>query len=295
MDTRRLGNSALSVSPLCVGASSFGSGEGLLSALGIAGPASARQLVNSCLDSGVTFFDASGASSRKMTETVLGNALAGKRTRAVVSTNVCSGPHIVEECEASLRRLRTDYIDLYKVENCDQAAPLDQVLTALDGLVRAGKVRHLACMGLSSGQLTNALAASDRHGLTRFVGHEVYYSLLGRNYETELMQLSIDCGLGAIVSSPPGYARTTIDTQTPSPLPRVVETAAQISRETGKTIPQISLNWLLRKPTVTSVIVGVRNDQQLLQSVAAANWSLTDEQTARLDRASERVLTSAAH
>ena len=221
-----------------------------------------------------------------------------------------SRKHITNACEASLKRLGTDYIDVYHLHGFDALTPLEEVLSTLDGLVRSGKVRYIACSNFSGWHLMKSLSISDRYGWTKYAAHQVYYSLIGRDYETELMPLGIDQRIGALVWSPLGWGRLTGKVRRNQPLPegrlpktgemgppvdterlyRVVEAADGIAEETGKSVPQIALNWLLRKPTVSSVIIGARNEEQLKQNLGAVGWSLTPDQVARLDAASEQVL-----
>ncbi len=289
MDLRRARKSDLHLPPLCLGSGAFDGGAGLFGSLRLKGLEEARRMVDSCLDAGITFFDSSSPCSQH-SDKLLGRALRGKRHRAILSATCVSGESISRQCEAALRRLDTEYLDLYKVQSAGEFLRLDEVLSALDHLVRSGKVRYLACSGLTVSQLTNSLAASQRHGWAQYVAHEVNYSLIGRGYETELMQFGVERGIGAIVSSPPGASRS--EASADSPLSRIIEVAGQIAKETGKTIPQISLNWLLNKPTVCSVVIGARNPRQLEQSLQATAWSLTEDQISQLDRASARIRTA---
>jgi len=257
-----------------------------------------------------------------LSETILGEAIKGRRGDVLISTKATfrlgKGPndvgssrhHLLVACEASLKRLGTDYIDVYHLHGFDALTPLEEVLSTLDGLVRSGKVRYIACSNFSGWHLMKSLSISDRYGWTKYAAHQVYYSLIGRDYETELMPLGIDQRIGALVWSPLGWGRLTGKVRRNQPLPegrlpktgemgppvdterlyRVVEAADGIAEETGKSVPQIALNWLLRKPTVSSVIIGARNEEQLKQNLGAVGWSLTPDQVARLDAASEQVL-----
>jgi aryl-alcohol dehydrogenase-like predicted oxidoreductase len=205
-----------------------------------------------------------------------------------------------------LRRLRTDYIDIYHMHALDALTPVEETLQTLDTLVRSGKVRYIACSNFSGWRLMKSLATSDRYGWARYSAHQVYYSLLGRDYEWELMPLAIDQGLGALVWSPLGWGRLTgkirrgrppaesradktADNAPPVPLEKVhkvIDAIDSIVKQNEKTVPQIALNWLIRRPTVSSVIVGARNEAQLRQNLGAADWKLTSEQVAELDAAS---------
>jgi aryl-alcohol dehydrogenase-like predicted oxidoreductase len=216
--------------------------------------------------------------------------------------------HLVQACEASLRRLATDYIDIYHLHGFDALTPAEETLDTLNTLVRSGKVRYIACSNFSGWHLMKSLAVSEKYGWSRYVAHQVYYSVIGRDYEQELMPLGIDQGVGAIVWSPLGWGRLTGKIRRGHPLPsesRLHKTAAQgpqvddeylykvidaldeVAKETGKPLPQVALNWLLQRPTVASVIIGARNETQLRQNLAAAGWNLTPAQVARLDAASK--------
>jgi aryl-alcohol dehydrogenase-like predicted oxidoreductase len=215
----------------------------------------------------------------------------------------------IQAIEASLRRLGTDYIDLYQMHGFDAVTPVEETLATLDDLVRAGKVRYIGCSNFSGWHLMKSLAAAERYGLPRHVAHQAYYSLAGRDYEWELMPLALDQSVGTVVWSPLGWGRLTGKIRRGQPLPevsrlqsqrqvdagpplsneylfRVVDALDGVARETGKSVPQIALNWLLQRPTVASVIIGARNEEQSRQNLGAVGWSLTPEQVARLDAAS---------
>jgi len=322
MDYRLLGNSGLKVPSLCFGTATFGGGNEFFKAWGSTSGDEARRIVDVCLDAGLNFFDTADIYSDGLSETILGEAIKGRRGDVLISTKATfrlgKGPndvgssrhHLLAACEASLKRLGTDYIDVYHLHGFDALTPLEEVLSTLDGLVRSGKVRYIACSNFSGWHLMKSLSISDRYGWTKYAAHQVYYSLIGRDYETELMPLGIDQRIGALVWSPLGWGRLTGKVRRNQPLPegrlpkkgemgppvdterlyRVVEAADGIAEETGKSVPQIALNWLLRKPTVSSVIIGARNEEQLKQNLGAVGWSLTPDQVARLDAASEQVL-----
>jgi aryl-alcohol dehydrogenase-like predicted oxidoreductase len=217
--------------------------------------------------------------------------------------------HLIASCEASLRRLKTDYIDLYQLHGFDALTPVEESLSTLDDLVRAGKIRYIGCSNYSGWHLMKSLAASDKHGWSRYVAHQAYYSLIGRDYEWELMPLALDQKVGAVVWSPLGWGRLTgkirrgqglpqtsrlqskVASDMGPPVPdehlfRVVDALNEVSKEIGKSIPQIALNWLTQRPTVSTVIVGARNEQQLRDNLGAVGWDLTSEQIAKLDAAS---------
>ena len=322
MDYRLLGNSGLKVPSLCFGTATFGGGNEFFKAWGSTSGDEARRIVDVCLDAGLNFFDTADIYSDGLSETILGEAIKGRRGDVLISTKATfrlgKGPndvgssrhHLLVACEASLKRLGADYIDVYHLHGFDALTPLEEVLSTLDGLVRSGKVRYIACSNFSGWHLMKSLSISDRYGWTKYAAHQVYYSLIGRDYETELMPLGIDQRIGALVWSPLGWGRLTGKVRRNQPLPegrlpktgemgppvdterlyRVVEAADGIAEETGKSVPQIALNWLLRKPTVSSVIIGARNEEQLKQNLGAVGWSLTPDQVARLDAASEQVL-----
>src|ERR1700761_5545600 len=319
MEFRRLGNSGLKVPVLCLGAATFG-GEGeFFRAWGATDVAEATRLVDICLEAGVNLFDTADVYSQGRSEEILGQAVAGRRDKVLISTKATfpmgSGPnefgsgryHLVHACEASLKRLGTDYIDIYHLHGFDGTTPVEETLDTLNTLVRAGKVRYIACSNFSGWHLMKSLAVSDRYGWSRYVAHQVYYSLVGREYEWELMPLGLDQRVSALVWSPLGWGRLTGKIRRGKPLPetsrlhktaeqgppvddeylyKVVDALDALAKETGKSIPQVALNWLLQRPTVASVIIGARNEEQLKQNLVAAEWNLTAEQVATLDKAS---------
>ncbi|MFE2146560.1 aldo/keto reductase [Streptomyces sp. NPDC059456] len=321
MEYRRLGASGLQVPALSFGAGTFGGRGPLFGAWGNTGVAEARRLVDICIDAGITLFDTADVYSDGASEEVLGAALKGRRDRVLISTKAglptsdapgdagTSRSRLITSVDKALRRLGTDHIDLFQLHAFDAGTPVEEALSTLDDLVRAGKIRHLGVSNFSGWQAMKSLAAADRHGRERYVAHQVYYSLIGRDYEWELMPLGLDQGLGAIVWSPLGWGRLTGRIRRGRPLPagsrlhdtadfappveeehlhRVVDALDEIARETGKAIPQIALRWLLQRPTVSSVIIGARNEEQLRQNLGAVGWTLTPEQMARLDGASAR-------
>jgi len=322
MDYRLLGNSGLKVPSLCFGTATFGGGNEFFKAWGSTSGDEARRIVDVCLDAGLNFFDTADIYSDGLSETILGEAIKGRRGDVLISTKATfrlgKGPndvgssrhHLLAACEASLKRLGTDYIDVYHLHGFDALTPVEEVQDTLNTFVREGKVRYIAASNFSGWHLMKSLSISDRYGWTKYAAHQVYYSLIGRDYETELMPLGIDQRIGALVWSPLGWGRLTGKVRRNQPLPegrlpktgemgppvdterlyRVVEAADGIAEETGKSVPQIALNWLLRKPTVSSVIIGARNEEQLKQNLGAVGWSLTPDQVARLDAASEQVL-----
>ncbi|MFE3024604.1 aldo/keto reductase [Nocardia tengchongensis] len=319
MEYRRLGASGLLVPALSFGAGTFGGRGELFSAWGDTDARQARRLVDISLEAGVTLFDTADVYSDGASEEVLGEAIRGRRDRVLISTKATlpTGPgpadagsgrgRLISAVEGSLRRLGIDHIDLFQLHAFDAGTPVEEVLSALDTLVRAGKIRYVGASNFAGWQLMKSLAAADRHGLPRYVAHQVYYSLVGRDYEWELMPLGLDQGVGAVVWSPLGWGRLTGKIRRGQPLPAgsrlhqtaeagppvddevlydVVDVLDEIAAETGRTVPQIALNWLLRRPTVSTVIVGARDEEQLRQNLGAVGWSLDADQIARLDKAS---------
>ena len=319
MEYRLLGGSGLKVSALSFGAATFGGGNEFFRAWGNSDVAEATRLIDVCFEAGVNLFDTANGYSDGRSEEVLARALEGKRDRALISTKAYfptgDGPndrgtsryHLRRALEDSLRRLNTDYIDIYHMHGFDALTPIDEVQDTLNKFVREGKVRYIACSNFSGWHLMKSLAVADRYGWTRFVAHQVYYSLVGREYEWELMPLGIDQKVGALVWSPLGWGRLTGKIRRGQPLPEVsrlhktasagppipdeylfnvVDALDAVAAETGKSVPQIALNWLLQRPTVSLVIIGARNEQQLRDNLGAEGWNLSAEQVARLDRAS---------
>ncbi len=319
MDYRRLGASGLVVPALSFGAGTFGGKGPMFSAWGNSSVAEARRLIDICLDAGVNLFDSADVYSDGASEEVLGQAIKGRRDAVLISTKtglpMGEGPNdagssrsrLIRATEDALRRLGTDFIDLLQLHAFDAHTPVEEVLYTLDQLVRAGKVRYVGVSNFSGWQVMKSLAAADRHGWPRYVVQQTYYSLVGRDYEWELMPLALDQGLGALVWSPLGWGRLTGKIRRGQPLPersrlhdtaqwgppveeerlyRIVDALDAIAVETGRTVPQIAINWLLRRPTVSSVVIGARNEAQLRDNLGAVGWTLTSAQIAALDAAS---------
>lgn len=323
MDYRILGGSGLKVPVLSFGAGTFGGGNEFFDAWGATSDiAVAKRIVDICLDAGVTLFDTANIYSTGRSEEVLGKALEGKRDRTLISSKatfrMADGPndlgssryHLRRQLEDSLRRLGTDHIDIYHLHGFDALTPVEEVQDTLNTFVREGKVVYIAASNFSAWHLMKSLAVADRYGWTRFVAHQVYYSLVGREYEWELMPLGLDQKVGALVWSPLGWGRLTGKLRRGKPLPQtsrlhktaqmgppvedeylyaVVDVLDAVAAETGKTVTQVALNWLLQRPTVSSLILGARNEEQLKQNLGAIGWNLTADQVARLDKASERT------
>jgi aryl-alcohol dehydrogenase-like predicted oxidoreductase len=321
MEYRLLGGSGLKVSALAYGTATFGGTTGFFGAVGTTEVDEARRIVGLCLEAGVNLFDTADGYAEGRSEEVLGKALGTKRNQVLISTKVgfptgegqndlgSSRYHLRRALEGSLRRLGTDYVDIYHLHCFDAITPIEEVQETLNTFVREGKVRYIACSNFSGWHLMKSLAVADRYGWTRFVAHQAYYSLVGREYEWELMPLALDQKIGTLVWSPLGWGRLTGKIRRGQPMPAtsrlhktaehgpqmadeylytVVDALDKVAAETGKTVPQVALNWLLQRPTISSVIVGARNEDQLRQNLGAAGWNLTQEQVAVLDKASEQ-------
>jgi aryl-alcohol dehydrogenase-like predicted oxidoreductase len=319
MEFRRLGRSGLKVPVLSFGTGTFGGGNEFFRAWGATDVAEATRLVDICMEAGVNLFDTADIYSDGLSETVLGKAVAGRRADVLISTKATfrmgPGPndlgssrhHLIRACEASLRRLGTDYIDIYHLHGFDALTPIEEVLSTLNNLVVSGKVRYIACSNFSGWHLMKSLDVADKYGWARYVGHQVYYSLIGREYEWELMPLAVDQGVGALVWSPLGWGRLTGKIRRGQPLPagsrlhktadmgpqvddeylfKVVDALLELAKETGKSVTQVALNWLVRRPSISTVIFGARNEEQLRQNLGAVGWNLSSEQVAKLDAAS---------
>ena len=324
MEFRQLGKSGLQVPVLCCGTGTFGGNNEFFRKWGQTDVAEATRLVDLCMEAGVNFFDTADVYSQGASEEILGQAIRHlPRERVLISTKGTfsfeAGPapnnvgssrfHLRRQIEGSLRRLGTEYIDVYHMHAFDALTPLDEVLSTLNDFVREGKVRYIAASNFSGWHLQKSLDTSERYGWAKYVAHQVYYSLVGRDYEWELMPQAESEGVGALVWSPLGWGRLTGRIRRGHPLPegsrlqqggaeggpviadeylyRVVDALDAVAAETGKSVPQVALNWLLRKPTVASVIIGARNETQLRSNLDAASFMLTPEQVAHLDAASE--------
>jgi aryl-alcohol dehydrogenase-like predicted oxidoreductase len=322
MEYRQLGNSGLRVPVLSFGTATFGGGNEFFKAWGDTGVDEATRLVNLCLDAGVNLFDTANVYSLGVAEERLGKAIAGLRDKVLISTKATfpmsdavndygsSRIHLVKACEDSLRRLNTDHIDIYHMHGFDANTPVEETLKALDDLVQSGKVRYIACSNFSGWHLMKSLSVSERHGWSRYVAQQSYYSLLNRDFEWELMPLGVDQHVGTIVWSPLASGKLSGKYRRNQPFPpdsrvaqggspvlhadgdderlyKIVDVLDELAKETGKTVAQVSLNWLLQRPTVSSIIIGARNEEQLKQNLEAVGWNLSIEQVQRLDKASE--------
>jgi aryl-alcohol dehydrogenase-like predicted oxidoreductase len=325
MEYRHLGASGFKVPVLSFGTGTFAGSNDFFAAWGNSEVDQARRLIDICLEAGVNLFDSADVYSGGAAESVLGAAIKGRRDQVLISTKATfrfdpddpnsvgsSRFHLLRAVDAALKRLDTDYIDLFQLHGFDAKTPVEETLSTLDDLVRAGKIRYLGVSNFSGWHLMKSLAVADRHGWSRYVANQTYYSLIGRDYEEELMPLGLDQGVGAVVWSPLGWGRLTGKLRRGQPLPpssrlhdkkvteagppvederlyRVIDALEAIAAETGKSAPQIALNWLLQRPTVSSVIIGARNEEQLRQNLGAVGWNLDAAQVQRLDAASAVV------
>nr|WP_199157993.1 aldo/keto reductase [Pedobacter sp. ASV2] len=322
MEYRQLGASGLFVPALTFGTATFGGSNEFFKAWGSTQSDEATQMVNLCLDAGVNLFDTADIYSDGLSEEILGKAIAGRRDKVLISTKATftfgEGPnnqgssrfHLLKQLEGSLKRLNTDYIDIYHMHGFDGNTPVEETLRTLDDMIESGKVRYIACSNFSGWGLMKSLAISEKYGWNKYVAHQVYYSLANREYEWELMPLGIDQNVGAFIWSPLAAGRLGGKygrnkpvpqdgriAQGGSPVPEaafneevfynITDALDEIAEETGKTVAQVSLNWLLQRPTVSSIIIGARNEEQLKQNLGAVGWNLTTEQIKKLDAASE--------
>ena len=307
------------VPALTLGTATFTGGKQDFKDWGAVDQPLATRLVDICLDAGLTMFDSADVYSSGTAEEILGGAIKGRRDKVLISTKATfqfepgannagsSRFHLLRAVDAALVRLGTDYIDLFQLHGYDALTPQEEVMRVLDDLVTAGKIRYTGCSNFSGWHLMKSLAVSDKYGLNRHVAHQAYYSLVGRDYEWELMPLGLDQGVGAMVWSPLGWGRLGGKYRRSQPIDasaragkdgefapqvsdevfyNVMDALDAIALETGKTVAQIALNWVLGRPTVSSVIIGVRNEAQLRDNLGALGWSLSSDEIARLDTAS---------
>ncbi|AXY72885.1 aldo/keto reductase [Paraflavitalea soli] len=321
MEHRFLGNSGLQVPVLSFGTATFGGVGEFFKAWGSTQQEDANRMVKLCMEAGVNFFDTANVYSRGVAEEILGVALKGIRDKVLISTKATfvmeDGPnnfgssrhHLLKSVEDSLRRLQTDYIDIYHMHGFDGNTPVDETLRTLDTLIQSGKVRYIACSNFSGWHLMKSLSVSERYGWTKYIAHQAYYSLLDREFEWELMPLGVDQKIGTIVWSPLASGRLGGKYRRNQPLPRenrvqqggghgpalneallynIMDALDEVAAETGKSVAQVALNWLLQRPTVVNIIIGARNEEQLQQNLGAVGWNLTTEQVKKLDAASDR-------
>jgi aryl-alcohol dehydrogenase-like predicted oxidoreductase len=317
MEYKHLGG--LKVPQLSFGTATFGGVGEFFKAWGATDVAEAKRLIDICLEHGVNCFDTANVYSRGRAEEVLGAALAGRRGEVLISTKATfptgSGPNdvgasrhaLTRACEASLRRLGTDYIDIYYMHGFDATTPAEETLRTLDDLTRSGKIRYIGCSNFSGWHLMKSLSISERYGWSRYVAHQVYYSLASREFEWELMPLALDQKVGTVVWSPlaggalSGKMRRGKAVPAGSRLAQgdfladarsdrlydIVDALDEIAAETGKSVSQVALRWLLQRPSIVSLVFGARDEAQLRENLGAVGWSLDARQMARLDAASE--------
>jgi aryl-alcohol dehydrogenase-like predicted oxidoreductase len=321
MEQRLLGGSGFKLPVLGLGTATFGGSNEFFKAWGTTQVAEATRMVDIALEAGANLFDTADVYSYGMAEEILGKAIAGRRDKLLISTKASmrmseevndvgsSRGHLIAACEASLRRLGTDYIDLWQLHAFDALTPIEETLSALDDLVRAGKVRYVGCSNFSGWHLMKSLAIAERYGWPRHVAHQAYYSLVSREFEWELMPLALDQKVGTLVWSPlagglltgkigrgrkapAGCRYAVLGSHGPAvpeeELYTIVDALEAIARETGRSVSQVALAWVLGRPSVTCVIVGARNEAQLRDNLGAAGFTLSAEQVARLDAASAR-------
>ncbi|MBN9286351.1 MAG: aldo/keto reductase [Gammaproteobacteria bacterium 39-13] len=324
MEYRRLGHCGLKVPVFSFGTATFGGTNEFFKKWGQTDIKEATRLVDICVDAGVNFFDTADVYSMGSAEEILGQAIKGRREKVLISTKATfkmaedpnaigsSRYHLIQACEASLKRLNVDHIDVYFMHGFDALTPVEEVLSALDNLIQSGKIRYIGCSNFSGWHLMKSLATSEKYGLARYAVYQGYYSLVGREYEWELMPLGLDQDVGLMVWSPLGWGRLTGKIRRNQPLAKgrlqaggaiggpsvpedklynVVDVLDSIAEETGKSVSQIALNWLLQRPTVTNIIIGARNEEQLKQNLGALGWTLSKEQMMKLDGISEQRRT----
>jgi aryl-alcohol dehydrogenase-like predicted oxidoreductase len=324
MEYRFLGSSGLQVSALSFGTGTFGGNHPYFAKWGHTDAVEARMLVDRCLEAGVNLFDTADVYSQGQSEEILGQVLKGRRDRVLISTKTTfrmsdepndvghSRFHLQRSCEASLRRLGTDYLDLFILHGFDAKTAVDETIRTLENLVWSGKVRSIGCSNYSGWHLMKSLAVSDRYGFSRFTAQQVHYSLLRRELEWELMPLALDQNLGIMVWGPLSQGRLSGKYRRNQPIPKgsrieqgagegpaiadeflygIIDVLDEISAQTGKTVSQVSLNWLLRRPAISTVLIGARTEKQLVENLGAVGWSLTADQVERLDRVSETDTT----
>ncbi|MEO6286088.1 MAG: aldo/keto reductase [Dyadobacter sp.] len=322
MEYRQLGGSGLKVPVLSFGTGTFGGGGDFFKAWGNTQVDEAARMVNLCMDAGLNFFDTANVYSQGLSEEILGKAIIGLRDKILLSTKATfsmgnkpndfgsSRFHLIRSCEDSLRRLQTDYIDIYHMHGFDGNTPVEETLSALDDLVKSGKVRYIACSNFSGWHLMKSLSVSERYGWAKYIAHQAHYSLLSREFEWELMPLGIDQKIGTLVWSPLSAGRLGGKYRRNQPIPpdgriaqgggegptvpddffyHLIDVLDEIAAETQKTVAQVALNWLLQRPTISNIVIGARNEEQLQQNLGAIGWNLTLEQVQKLDAASDKA------
>lgn len=316
MEYRKLGNSGLKVPVLSLGAGTFGGTDEFFKRWGQTDVKEASRLIDICLENGVNFFDTANVYSQGVSEEILGQALKGKRNQTIVSTKGTytmgtgvnergsSRFHITNAINDSLKRLETDYVDIYFMHGFDSNTPIEETLRTLDDLVSSGKVRYIGCSNFAAWQLMKSLSISEKHNFEKYVIYQGYYSLIGRDYEQELMPLLKDQGMGLMVWSPLGWGRLTGKIRRNQPIAdgriqsggavgsppvedeelyTLVDVLERIANETGKTISQVAINWLVQQDSVSNIVIGARNEQQLIENLGSVGWSLSEVNLAELN------------
>ena len=318
MEYRKIKGAGISVPALSFGTATFGGDGEFFKAWGSTDVKEARRLIDLCMDNGVNLFDTANMYSNGQSEEILGAAIEGKRDKMLISTKSTfrmgkdindvgsSRFAIIRAVEDSLRRLKTDYIDLYTMHGFDATTPVEETLSALNNLVTSGKIRYIGCSNFSGWQLMKSLSVSEKHGWSKYVAHQVYYSLAGRDFEQELQPLGLDQEVSSFVWSPlAGGALSGKITRDRPPVKgsrsaemdfvvsakseqlfKIVDVLQEVALEVGKTVAQVALNWVAHRKTVVSLVIGARNEEQLKQNFGAVGWRLSDDQTKRLDEAS---------
>lgn len=321
MEYRQLGASGLRVPALSFGTGTFGGSNAFFKAWGTTDAEGAKRLINICLDAGLNLFDTADVYSHGMAEEILGKAIGGLQDKVLISTKATfpsgDGPndfgssrqHLFKQCEASLKRLGVDHIDIYHMHGFDGNTPIEETLRALDDLVSSGKVRYIACSNFSGWHLMESLSLSERYGWSRYIAHQAYYTLLDREFEWELMPLGVKHNVSTIVWSPlsaglltgkyrrgqekPKDARLAQGGEHGPPvnyerLYQILDALDEVAEDTGKSVTQVALNWLLQRPTVANLVIGARNEEQLQHNLGAVGWKLSADQVKKLDTASDR-------
>ncbi|GAA4792338.1 aldo/keto reductase [Olivibacter ginsenosidimutans] len=319
MEYRNLGNSGLKVPVLSLGTGTFGGTNAFFKRWGQTDAKEASRLIDICLERGIHFFDTANVYSIGDSEIVLGQALKGKRDKSIIATKASfqmgelpnekgsSRYHLMNALNDSLRRLNTDYVDVYFMHGFDRFTPIEETLRTLDDMVRSGKIRYIGCSNFAAWQLMKSLSISEKHNLEKYIVYQGYYSLIGRDYEQELMPLLEDQQMGLMVWSPLGWGRLTGKIKRGQELKEgriksggavgappvsddflfdVLDVLEKIGKEIGKSIPQVALNWLLHNPTVSTIVIGARNEEQLLANIESVGWNLSENQLKELDHVS---------
>ena len=319
MQYRNLGKSGLKVPVLSLGTGTFGGTNEFFQRWGQLGVKEADRLVSVSLERGINFFDTANVYSDGEAERILGEVIKNRRDKIIVSTkasfSIGPGPndkgssraHLLRACEESLKRLGTDYIDLYFMHGFDETTPVEETLATLNTLVQSGKVRYVGCSNFAAWQIMKSLSVSEKNHFEKYVLYQGYYSLIGRDYEQELMPLLKDQELGLMVWSPLGWGRLTgkirkngsigegraksgglvgappVDDEL---LYQVLAVAEEIALQTGKTVSQVAINWLLHNNTVSNIIIGARTEEQLVENISSLDWELTPAELDQLNTVS---------